>query len=177
MNIFIIITTLSFVNAFLITAKVNQLKIGSKFGPKVGPKVGPRRIKMNRMIKSNKTTIHCLRLLKSLIKAYSNHKANQSEIASKTIMLAKKCSKIQAVRATIQKITLKHRNRYSLWWWEVTSWNTVLTPRTSDYLPVPIFEFQSNKNTFFLYFYLYLKCLIGSRLTRHITQIQVNVLR
>ena len=112
MNIFSIITALSFVGAFHITAKVEQLK----FGPKNGPKIGPRRIKTIRMIKSDNTTTHCLRLLKSLITAESNHKANQSEIDSKTIMLAKKCSKIQAVGATIQKLTLKHRNRYSLWW-------------------------------------------------------------
>lgn len=116
MNIFTIIIVLSLVNAFHITAKVHQPKIGSKVGRNIGPKVGPRRIKTIGMIKSDKTTTHCLQLFKSLITAESNHKANQSEIDSKTIMLAKRCSKIQAVGATIQKLTLKHRNRYSLWW-------------------------------------------------------------
>ena len=95
MNIFTIITTLSIVATFHITAKVDQ----------------PKGIKTIRMIKSNETTKHCFRLLKSLITA-----DDRSEISTPTIMLAKKCSKIQAVRATIQKLTLKNRNRFSLWW-------------------------------------------------------------
>ena len=92
MNIFAIITVLSVVDAFHITAKVDQPDV-----------------KTNRMIRPNKTTTHCYRLLKSLITV-----ENRSEIGASTIMLAKKCSKIQAVRATIQKLTLKHRNKYSL---------------------------------------------------------------
>ena len=100
MNILTIITAFSFVGAFHITAKVGQ----------------PKSTKTIRMIRSDDITTHCLRLLKSLITAETFHKENRSEIKSKTIMLAKKCSKIQAVGATIQKLTSKHRNRYSLWW-------------------------------------------------------------
>ena len=91
MNIFAIITVLSVGYAFHITAKVD--------------------VKTNRMIRPDETTMHCYRLLKSLVTV-----ENRSEIGASTIMLAKKCSKIQAVRATIQKLTLKHRNKYSLWW-------------------------------------------------------------
>ena len=94
MNIFTIITVLSVAEAFHITAKVDQPDI-----------------KTIRMIGLEETTKHCFRLLKSLITV-----ENRSEVAAHTMMLAKKCSKIQAVRATIQKLTLKHRNRYSLWW-------------------------------------------------------------
>ena len=94
MNIFTIITVLSVAEAFHITAKVDQPDI-----------------KTIRMIRLEETTAHCFRLLKSLITV-----ENRSEVSAQTMMLAKKCSKIQAVKATIQKLTLKHRNRYSLWW-------------------------------------------------------------
>ena len=99
MNILTIISTLSLVSAFHITAKVDQSE------------ASPEGIKMIRMIKSDEITHHCLRLLKSLIAT-----ENPSDISSSTMVLAKKCSKIQAVRATILKLISKQRNKYSLWW-------------------------------------------------------------
>ena len=103
MNIFTIISTLSFISAFHITAKVGQSEASTEG------------IKMIRMIKSDEITHHCFRLLKSLIAIKS-----RSDISSPTMVLANKCSKIQAVRATIQKLISKQRNKYSLWWWKIT---------------------------------------------------------
>ena len=98
MNIFTVMSMLSLANAFHITAKVDQ-------------SLPSKSIKIVRVIQSDKVTNHCFRLLKSLIAA-----EKQSAVSSDTIVLAKKCSKIQAVRATIQKLILKNRNKYSLWW-------------------------------------------------------------
>ena len=104
MNIFIIISVLSLVGAFHIIAKVDQSEASTEG------------IKMIRMIKSDEITHHCFRLLKSLVAIKS-----RSDISSPTMVLANKCSKIQAVQATIQKLISKQRNKYSLWWWKITS--------------------------------------------------------
>ena len=86
------------IGAFHIIAKVDQ-------------SLPSKSVKIVRMIESDEVTNHCFRLLKSLIAA-----EKQSAVSSHTIVLAQKCSKIQAVRATIQKLILKNRNKYSLWW-------------------------------------------------------------
>ena len=70
-----------------------------------------QRIKAIRIIKSEETSTHCFRLLKFLITA-----ENRPDISPQTMMFARKCSKIQAVKATIHKIIMNHQNRYSLWW-------------------------------------------------------------
>ena len=100
MNIFTVMSILSLANisAFHIIAKVDQ-------------SLPSKGVRIVRMIESDEVINHCYQLLKSLIAA-----EKQSTVSSHTIVLAQKCSKIQAVRATIQKLILKNRNKYSLWW-------------------------------------------------------------